>query len=121
MSCTTVAALRYSCTTALQLYEQQRHRAEYYAGQLKPTRTLLSVTATKLTAADKEARETEQHCAEACAEIESLREQLGIKTTELAELQGKFASITAERNTLWSLVLPILVAQFETAGEAVRH
>eukprot|EP01047_Picozoa_sp_COSAG01_P069448 COSAG01_NODE_10277_length_2202_cov_4.095578_4_plen_102_part_00 len=33
--------------------EQQRHRAEYYAGNLKQTRTLLSVTATKLTATDK--------------------------------------------------------------------
>ena len=68
---------------------------------------------TKLTAADKEAQETEQHRAEACAEIESLREQLGIKTTELAELQGKYASIKAERNTLWSLVPPIPVAQSE--------
>lgn len=106
-------ASKKSLVAAAAKTEQQRHRADYYEGNLKQTRTLLSVTATKLTATDKEARETEQHRAEACAEIESLREQLGIKTTELAELQGRFASTTAERNTLWSLVPPIPVAQFE--------
>ena len=97
--------------------EQHRNRADFFAGQLATTRTLLSVTAVRATAdikaAAKETAETEQHRAEACAEIESLREQLGIKTTELAELQGKYLSITAERNTLWSLVPPIPVAQFE--------
>jgi outer membrane protein TolC len=73
------------------------------------------VTATQLNAVNKEAQETEQHRAEACAEIESLREQLGIQTKELAELLGKYIAVTAERDRLWSLVppTPIQIPRFE--------
>eukprot|EP01047_Picozoa_sp_COSAG01_P064600 COSAG01_NODE_8579_length_2731_cov_34.444909_2_plen_102_part_00 len=78
---------------------------DFYAGQVGITRTLLSVTATKarvdLQAAKKEAAETEQHRAEAVAEIESLREQLGAKTAEFNEEHARRRAIEAERDTLW--------------------
>ena len=97
-----------SLDKAIENTEKERRRGDFHAGQVGITRTLLSVTATKaredLQAAKKEAAETEQHRAEACAEISSLREQLGIKTNALNAEHARLRAVEAERDTLWLLV-----------------
>ena len=105
---TFLKAYKDSLDKAIADAAKERRRGEFHAGQVVIARKLLSTTAIKagidLRAANKEAAEAEQHRAEACAEVSSLREQLGIKTNELNGEYARRRAVEAERDTLWLLV-----------------